>query len=327
MVHSNAGNTPERIHVAAAVVINNNDEVLISLRPQHLHQGGLWEFPGGKVEAGESVQVALKRELHEELGIEVQQCRPLIRIPYDYPDKSVLLDVWQCREFNGEPHGKEGQQWRWVAKHSLIEYPFPSANKPIIRAVCLPDRYLITPTLNPTPSTAERQLFLHQLDHSLQSGIRLVQLRAKTLSHTLVKDLALEVLDLCHRHGANLLLNSHCDIVAETAIDGVHLTSQQLQQLTQRPLSATKLVAASCHNAQDLRQAQALGVDFVVLSPVKPTSSHTTAKPIGWETFNCLVDDCKIPVYALGGMALHDLDDAFDHGAQGIAAITSLWET
>ncbi|TNF39204.1 MAG: 8-oxo-dGTP diphosphatase MutT, partial [Gammaproteobacteria bacterium] len=123
------------VHVAVAVVTNANGEVLLSLRPAHVHQGGLWEFPGGKVEHDESLLDALRREIREELGIYVENALPLMRICHKYPDKSVLLDVCCINSYNGVPQGLEGQQIRWVKIEQLDPADFPAANKNIIRAL------------------------------------------------------------------------------------------------------------------------------------------------------------------------------------------------
>ena len=125
----------KRIHVAAGVILNDNDEVLLALRPRNKHQGGLWEFPGGKVEAGESVQAALMRELLEELNIVVEKAEQLLVTEHDYGDKHVTLDVWTVRRFNGEPHGREGQELRWVPMASLPDYEFPQANIVIVETL------------------------------------------------------------------------------------------------------------------------------------------------------------------------------------------------
>lgn len=125
----------KRVHVAVAVISNSNGDILISKRPGHVHQGGLWEFPGGKLEPGESLESALKRELLEELGIELNTCQPLVEIQHDYPDKSVLLDVWSVSDFSGVPYGREQQPIRWVAPEALGQYDFPEANQPIIQAI------------------------------------------------------------------------------------------------------------------------------------------------------------------------------------------------
>jgi 8-oxo-dGTP diphosphatase len=124
-----------RVHVAVGVVINAAQQILVSQRLPHLHQGGLWEFPGGKIEPGESVQQALVRELAEELGVQVLRSEPLIEISHDYSDKSVLLDVWCVDAFDGQPHGREGQRWQWIDRAGLIELEFPAANEPIIAAI------------------------------------------------------------------------------------------------------------------------------------------------------------------------------------------------
>ncbi len=125
----------KRIHVAAGVILSPEGQILLALRPKTVHQGGLWEFPGGKVEADEIVEQALIRELQEELAITVTACEPLVEVSHDYTDKSVLLDVWIVSAFTGEPKGNEGQQVRWVKPEQLAEYDFPEANVPIVEAV------------------------------------------------------------------------------------------------------------------------------------------------------------------------------------------------
>ncbi len=122
----------KRIHVAAGVILNTSNEVLLALRPPDKHQGGLWEFPGGKVETGEPVQTALARELLEELNLVVQQVEPLLVTEHDYGDKHVTLDVWIVRSFSGAPEGREGQQLRWVRLADLHHYHFPAANLVIV---------------------------------------------------------------------------------------------------------------------------------------------------------------------------------------------------
>lgn len=313
--------SPEpRIHVAAAAVFNERGEVLLARRPDHLHQGGLWEFPGGKVEAGEAVEQALARELREELGIEVEQARPLIRIAHDYPDRRVLLDVWRVERFHGEPHGREGQPLAWVMPDALPAYEFPAANRPIVTAVRLPSHYLITPE-----PAHDSERFVSALEQSLQAGIRLVQLRSKSLSAADYQALAREVLALCRRYGARLLLNADPEWALQLGADGVHLTSARLLALRSRPLGRDRWVVASCHNAMEVEHAGRIGVDFVVAGPVMPTTSHPGAPTLGWTGLRQLTELSIVPVYALGGMGPPDLPRAFAHGAQGIAAISALW--
>ena len=325
-------------HVVVGAIFNGANEILLAFRPPTAPQGGLWEFPGGKVEAGESAPHALARELQEEVGISVVSARPLIRIHHHYPgrsrhpasggtcaslhgEKTVLLDVWRVDAFAGEPFGREGQPVEWVAIKDLAQRDYPAANWPIVNSVRLPSRYLITP--EPSPNTQE---FLHDLGRSLRSGIRLVQLRAKTLGETAYVELARQVLPVCHAHQAQLILNAAPTLVEEVGADGVHLDSTRLMSLSARPFSSSRLwVGASCHNAQELAHAARLGADFAVVSPVLETTSHPGARTLGWTGFRELTELAVLPVYALGGMTQRHVTQAYEHGAQGIAGVSSLW--
>lgn len=307
------------VHVVAAAVFNAEGDVLIARRPPHVHQGGLWEFPGGKLEPGETPREALARELEEELGIEVQQARPLIQVQYDYPDKSVFLDVWQVDRFRGTPHGREGQPVEWLPREALTSRAFPAANAPIVTAARLPDTYLIT------PEPRDEAAFLEHLEARLAGGIRLVQLRAKTLTEDAYRKLAAEALTLARRQHAILLLNAAPELARALDADGVHLTSARLMALEQRPLPKDKWVAASCHNEEELSHANAIGVDFVVLSPVLATPSHPGAATLGWEGLKRLCRQAQVPAYGLGGLGLEHRDQAFASGAQGVAGISALW--
>jgi 8-oxo-dGTP diphosphatase len=297
--------------------------VLISRRHDHLHQGGLWEFPGGKVEQGEEGFSALRRELKEELSIEPISAHPLIRIPYCYPDRKVLLDVWRVTKFKGKPQGVEGQPVSWVTKDSMTQYAVPAANGPIIRAASLPSSYLIT------PSPGDRDNwpgFLGALQASLESGVLLVQLRCPDLVAADYLDLAQLVSACCRRYGAKLLLNAAPSLLEQCDAAGIHLNSKRLMQHSQRPIADDKLLAASCHNLDELQYAEQLGVDFAVLSPVKVTASHPGVGAIGWSRFQWLSEQTALPVYALGGMTHEDLTSAWHYGGQGIAAIRALWQ-
>ncbi|NOY63665.1 MAG: Nudix family hydrolase [Gammaproteobacteria bacterium] len=311
-------------HVAVGVIRNPQQQVLLALRPEQAHQGGLWEFPGGKVEHGENAFAALQRELHEELGINVDAARPLIRIHHTYSDKrsdkKVLLDVWHVTEFSGRPFGREQQRVEWVDTEKLTTLAFPAANRPIISAVRLPTRYLITPEPG-----ADHTLFLRRIEQALSSGITLIQLRAKSLCGERYAQLAQHTLERCRQHGAQLLLNSDPSVAAALGADGVHLSSERLMTLQQRPLPTQHWVAASCHNPQQLAQAKRIGVDFAVLAPICATLSHPEATPLGWAAAQTLSEPVNFPLYALGGTTVSDITTAHHHGLQGIAAIRSLW--
>jgi len=307
-------------HVVVGVIENDHGEVLIAKRPAHVHQGGLWEFPGGKLERGETPFSALQRELQEEVAIQLEAVTPLIQIPYHYPEKSVLLDVMRVSDFHGDAAGLEGQTIRWVSKARLIDYTFPSANRSIMQALQLPDCYLITGDFQ------DKNAFLAKLGKALERGIQLVQLRAKQLNEHEFAELVYAAKRLCQAYQARLLINSTPERAIEYKVDGIHLTSKRLMRCSGRPLAEDKLVAASVHNRKELAQAMRVGVDFIVIAPVLPTMSHPAAASLGWDGLQQLIEQADVPVYALGGVTKGHLSQARECGAQGIAAIRSLWE-
>lgn len=306
------------LHVAVAVISDDEGRILLARRPEAAHQGGLWEFPGGKVDPGEDLPTALLRECREELGIEVRAHRPLIRITHRYPDRTVLLDVHRVTAFAGEARGMEGQPLAWVRPAELDDYPMPAADVPIVHAIRLPDRYAITPAM-----VGDRFVFLDQLARSIERGVRLVQFRVQRATDP-VDRLAEEALKLCRRGGASLLVNQNVELARTIGADGVHLKSAQLHALQARPADL-RWVAASCHSAEDIERLAELDIDFAVLSPVQSTRSHPDATPLGWAEFQELVEAAERPVYALGGLAAADLSRAWQAGAQGVAAIRGLW--
>jgi 8-oxo-dGTP diphosphatase len=233
----------------------------------------------------------------------------------------VLLDVWRVERFTGTPHGREGQAIGWMPIERLDAVAFPAANRPIIAALQLPDLYLITPE-----PAQDHNDFLQRLACCLQQGVRLVQFRAASLDGQQYRELARQVVALCHERGAQVLLNADPALVPQLQADGVHLNSRRLAQLFERPLPAGIKVAASCHSFRELKRAQTIDADFAVLSPVKATASHPGGEPLGWRRFAQWTDYAAMPVYALGGLNRADQEDAFGHGAQGIAAIRGLWE-
>lgn len=310
----------KRIHVAAAVIRGADGRILIARRPDDKHQGGLWEFPGGKVEADESVEQALARELDEELGIRPSAARPLLQVRHDYPDKQVLLDVWDVSAFTGEPHGAEGQPLAWVAPDRLGDYQFPAANRPIVAAARLPERYLIT------PDDLDPLALLDGLQAALGQGVRLIQLRAPRLSAEQYRALAADALGLCAGR-AQMLLKGPLAWLADFPTAGWHLTARQLSELAQggRPLAARSWLAASCHSLEELALATQLDVDFVTLSPLRPTLSHPGAPALGWPRATELLQGVNLPVYLLGGLGPADIPQAWQAGAQGVAGIRGLW--
>jgi len=307
--------------VAVGIIENAQHQVLVAQRPEHKHQGGKWEFPGGKIHVGEAVHEALARELHEELGITLRAACPLQRVRHAYPDKRVLLDVWRVTDYTGEMHGREGQPLRWVTPLDLNDLDLPVADLPIVRTLQLPSLYLITDSRR-----YGKAGMLVLIERALIAGARLLQLREPQMSAEEYTEYARTVTELAHRYSARVLLNADPSLVAACGADGVHLNSRRLMALQGRPLSQACLVAASCHDIAELVQASRIGADFAMLSPVLPTSSHLHATPLGWDGFLRVRMHSDVPVYALGGMLPEHLHLARAMGAQGLAMIQGLWE-
>ena len=307
------------IQVAVGIVVNEAGQLLVAKRPEHWLGGGFWEFPGGKIEVDEDAETALKRELLEEVGIRVEHCGPLIGFTYEYPERTVILHAWNVHSFSGDAKGLEGQEICWKDPGSLNQLNMLPANRAIVLATQLPDTYLITPNYE------NSSLLLPDLEIALRTNqIKLMQLRCKSLNSSDYITLARSVSTLCGELKVGLLLN-HADlsVIDEVDAGGIHLTSDQIKSLNARPVGNEKWVGASCHTEQDIMKAEAIGVDFLVISPVN--ASPTKSEPLGWLEFEKLVACANIPVYALGGMKHHDILFARQHGAQGIAAIRSLW--
>ena len=301
-------------------VIRCEDEVLLAQRQADQSFAGLWEFPGGKVEAGESIEAALKREVFEETGLETAHWRPLIEFQWQYEETSLHFFVLETAHFEGEAVGREGQRVAWHAVSELKDEQFPPANRGIIRAVQLPDLYMISGSFDDELDALER------LEAALDDGVKLCQLRAKNLPEADFIALAKKAVPLCHQYGAKILLNASLEVFeAVPEADGIQLASDRAAAYAQRPIAKDKWLSVSTHNAEQLAHGLQLEADFMLLSPVKETSSHPGVPGIGWEQFALLTEKIPVPVYALGGMKPKDVEQARLSGGQGIAAISGLW--
>ena len=307
------------IHVVAGVLSDARGRILLARRTAGRDLAGAWEFPGGKVEPGETARQALDRELHEELGIRIDGAEPLISVPQAYPGKRIVLDVYRVRAFTGKPRGLEKQALAWAPPEKLVTYPMPPADRPVVAALMQPALYLVSPDAD-----AGAPAFLAGVEAALAGGLRRVQLRLPGASPSQRRDIAIAVLALCERNQAQLLVNGDIDLAVELGC-GVHLRAAQLMALDARPLPPGRLVAASCHDASELARAEALGLDFVVLGPVAVTASHPGQAALGWRRFAELREGVSLPIYAIGGLSRGDVAMARRCGAQGIAAIRGLW--
>lgn len=324
-----------RIHVVAGVLSDAAGRVLVARRPKGAHLGGLWEFPGGKLMAGELREAGLARELAEELGVRVLAACPLIWVEHRYPGRDLVLDVWRVESYSGEPYGREGQPIEWRTIRSLDPAEFPPADGPVLTALRLPRRYLVTPD-----PVSDRNEFLDRLADRISRGFDLIQLRAKSHDEAALVELGRQAAEICRVEGAKLLVNADPEVARRCGADGVHLTSRRLALMAsglpsmagdsraesescsdRRPF----LVGASCHDAADLGRAQAAGCDFAVLGPVQETPIHPDASLLGWNGFARLACGAGIPVYAMGGLGDDDIAAALRCGGQGVAAIRGFW--
>ena len=316
------------IEVAAAVLQRPNGSFLLAQRPPDKIWAGYWEFPGGKIEPGETPYHALVRELREELGITVTTAYPWLTRVYTYPHATVRLNFFRVTAWSGELHPHEGQEFAWQMPLSLAlprgergqvtVFPMLPANAPILRALSLPTLYAIS-----NVQELGEQEFMYRLDAALHNGLRLVQLREKDYSRDALRELALKMLPLMRQHDARLIINADIELARDIGADGVQLTGAQLAELSVRP--DVDWCAASCHSAEELRRAEELGCDFALLSPVQATQSHPGAPHLGWENFAAISAGSSIPVYALGGLTHDNMRTAWQHGAHGIALLRQAW--
>ena len=336
-----------RIHVVAGVLFDASGRVLIAQRPGGTHLAGRWEFPGGKIAPGESREAGLARELAEELGVRVLAARPLIRVEHRYPERDVVLDVWSVESYSGEPYGREGQPIAWRDIRSLDSAEFPPADVPVLAALRLPRRYLVTPEPDRNWSA-----FLERLSARVEQGFDMVQFRAKSLREPALLDLGARAAEICRRGGATLLVNADPEVARRCGADGVHLSSDRLaRMLCERSVvvatsggacesigedgrtggsvaarnSSRFLVGASCHDAGDFERARAANCDFAVLGPVMETTTHPGAPVLQWSGFERLARGAGMPVYAIGGLGDDDIAAASSSGGQGVAAIRAFW--
>jgi 8-oxo-dGTP diphosphatase len=294
----------------AAAVIERPGEFLLAQRPEGKPYAGYWEFPGGKIEANEDPRAALARELREELGIEVREATPWITRVYVYTHATVRLHFFRVTAWDGEPQPLEDQAIAWQRVGHPNVAPMLPANAPVLAALALPSVMVV--------STAHEQgiddWIAALFDHAMREPL-LVQVREKGWHRQRVQHLLSRALARAEPFGSRIVVNSDCGAYPQAT--GVHLTAEALMRTSERPSMA--LVGASCHDERELDRAAALGVDYVVVGPVKPTPSHPNAPPLGWGRFAELVRERPMPAYAIGGLRRADLADARRHGAHGVA--------
>lgn len=306
------------IDVVVAVIRDTAGRVLLSQRQAHQDFAHNWEFPGGKRESGETLLQALQRELLEELAIDCILAEPLISIPWQYQHKSVCLHAFNVTNWHGEPRGVEGQTLRWFEVHELSDLIMPEANRGILAAIRLPACYAITGAFNNLTELTQG------VSNALSQGAGVIQLRSLWQGADYVQS-AESILPMVKASGAQLLLNTELDQWRLLPEVGLHFSSQRAAQFTQRPVAESVMLSVSVHTVAQLQQAQAIGADCVLLSPVLPTQTHPDMPALGWQQASEWARQATIPVYALGGVSLNHLAQAKASGFQGIAAIRAFW--
>jgi 8-oxo-dGTP diphosphatase len=310
--------TRPTLRVAAAVLLRPDGAVLLAQRPAGKPYAGYWEFPGGKIESGETPHAALCRELREELDIVVRNATPWFLQEFDYPHAHVELHFFRVRAWDGELLGKDGQAFVWQTPGHYTVGPLLPANTRILAALVLPPMYGIT-----CAGELGEDVFLERARRALAQGLSLVQLREKDWPLVRRDEFSAALLPLAHRHGAKVLLNGTAEDARRLGCDGVHWPAAVLAQALERP--ADLLVAASCHTREEIARAGHLALDFAVLGSVAFTPTHPTVQPLGWDGFAAAIAATRLPVYALGGMTAADLKLAITCGAQGIAMMRGAW--
>lgn len=306
------------VDVAVAVVQRSDGRVLLAERPAHKVSGGYWEFPGGKFNAGENPEQALARELHEEIGIELDIAHRWLTYEHAYSNKVVRLHFFRVTAWHGTPRGNEGQRVSWEDPYAPSVSPLLPANDKVLRALRLAPVYAITDAGKFGVAN-----FLERLERTLEAGLRLVVVRERAMAPEQLAQFARQVIVRARRYDADVLVEGNESLARKVGADGMQSQASDLARMALRP--TVRLWAVSCHNAAELAQAARLGADFVVLSPVLPTPSHPDRPGMGWHRFAEVVRDYPLPVYALGGMNLDALDTAVRYGAHGVAIHAAMW--
>lgn len=309
------------IGVVAGILADQRGKVLLARRPPGSHMAGSWEFPGGKIEGGETPKMALARELREELGVDVQAAEPFRVLRHRYADKTVELHFWRVSAYLGHPRGMERQELAWAPIAELGGWDILAADWPVVNALRLPSSYMVTPE-----PWADAETFLAGLRAAVANGIRLIQFRAPSLDSDAYRKLLPAVVGVCRSEDAGLIVHGHPEWVIETGSAGVHFSARQLMSLAERPLSRQYWVGASCHTVAEIDHATSLGFDYLSVGSVQATRTHPTmTTPLGWEAFARLVGRTSLPVYAIGGLSARDIDAVRDAGGHGVSGIRGFW--
>ncbi|MDX8238194.1 thiamine phosphate synthase [Acinetobacter pittii] len=290
------------VDVAIAILIHRG-KILVGWRQEEQHQGGKHEFPGGKVEQGETPEEACRREIYEEVGIGLKDWHQFDYIHHEYDDIIVNLHLFHSY-VPDELLNLIHQPWAWYTRDQLLHLNFPKANKNIIKRLYWPHLIKISNTLS-TVENSDALLYWRIEEFEPQYIEQLTALDEGQRSNLII----------------NIAIWQQLSPELQKQIKTVHLKQSQLMNLHKGDLTVGVRYIAACHDAVSLKQAQQIGCDAVFISPVKTTATHPEAVALGWERFSELARNSQIPVFALGGVHPDDLAIAQQHGAYGLAGI------
>lgn len=308
------------VEVAAGVIMDGEGRFLLGQRAEGTFYPGYWEFPGGKVEPGETPAQALVRELDEELGICVSGLRPWLVREHHYEHARVRLHFFEVHRWNGAIDDRVHSALSWQQADQPGVSPMLPANGPILKALRLPRFMGVTST-----GTFGVKAQLALIEDALHRGLTLVQVREPQMSRDALHAFVGEVCAVARPRGGLVLVNGSSDDDLPPEADGLHLRAAELMKLRRRPDCAW--VGASCHTREELEHAALLGLDYALLGSVRETPSHPGEAGLGWDRFAQLAGSLPIPVFAIGGLGPLDLDAAREVGAHGVAAIHGAWRS
>ncbi|XTI72142.1 Nudix family hydrolase [Acidithiobacillus sp. AC3] len=310
------------VPVATGVLQRDDGRVLVSLRPEGKPWPGFWEFPGGKIEPGETAEAALRRELEEEIGVQIGHPEAFLRRDHPYPERTVALHFFRVRSWQGEPYGREGQQIRWIYPWEIAALDCLAPNLPVVAKLLgeelpQPPLWLIA-----DPARLPASRFLPALQSAIAAGLRAVVLRIK---ETMPAELAAAMpgfLEQARNMGVRFFLN-HPEPAPDWPVSGQHWTEARLQAATGK---LSEPFGVSCHGGECLARAARLHARYAFLSPLFATQTHPDAPALGIERFAELIAPAAVPVIALGGMTPERVAAARAAGASGIAVLSGILE-
>lgn len=301
-------------------MVDENGYVLLTKREKNTHLAGYWEFPGGKLNDGESFKQALRRELAEEIGFTLHDCHTLINFKYVYSDRQLHFQVFKLAVQRHTIVNNEGQNIQWLQKTQLHTVKLPAANKIILNALLMPNLYAI----------ADANVFaddlLLQVERQLKAGAGMIQYRTQDQASDAIMENGLAIKELCDEYNALMVLNSEWHYWDKIQPHGVHVKSADLARLKQLATSRLnyRVISASCHTSEQARMINSMEIDSALVGSVNTTMTHPQQKPLGWTGFSKLCAHIDRPVYAIGGCRVSDIITSQVYGGHGIAAIRGI---